>query len=66
MKIFLVASTANNWMRTGYGASLLAGDCSALLVSFVEFMNKPDQQLAVTGIDGEAYVPPSQRQKESA
>lgn len=66
MKIFLVASTANSWQKTGYGASLMAGDCSTLLVSFVEFMNKPDQKLAVTGIDGDAYVPPSQRQKEPA
>lgn len=48
MQIYLVASTASSWMNTGYGASLLAGDAEKLLVSFVEFSSKPDQNLAVT------------------
>jgi len=56
MRIFLVCSTAKNWMATGYGASLLAGDANRLLVSFVEFTKNPDQQLAVSGMPN-PYVP---------
>ncbi len=48
MKIFLVASTAVNWMNTGYGHSLLQGGHSSLLVSFVEYQKAPEQKMAVT------------------
>lgn len=48
MRIYLVASTSKSWMNTGYGHGLLAGDQKKLLVSYAEFQQKPDQQLAVT------------------
>lgn len=56
MKIYLVASTTPSWMNTGYGHSLLAGDHPSLLVSFVEHMNNPNQQLKVTTM-AETYQP---------
>lgn len=57
MKIYLVCSTANSWMNTGYGHSLLQGEMPRLLVSFVEFTKNPDQQLKVTTMN-EAYMFP--------
>lgn len=47
MRIYLVCSTADNWMKGGYGASLLAGEASRLLVSFVEFAKDPRQRFIV-------------------
>ena len=47
MRIFLVCSTQDNWMRGGYGVSLLASGHPKLLVSFVEFMKKPNQRFIV-------------------
>jgi hypothetical protein len=56
MKIYLVCSTAKNWMATGYGGALVHGDADRLLVSFVEFVKNPAQQLAVTDMPS-PYVP---------
>jgi hypothetical protein len=56
VKIFLVCSTSPSWMNGGYGHSLLAGDAARVLVSFVEFSKKPDQQLKVESMTF-PYVP---------
>jgi hypothetical protein len=56
MKIYAVASTNKSWQQGGYGASLLAAEHSDLLVSFVEFMESPNQALAVPERDS-PYVP---------
>ena len=48
MKIYLVASTVESWMNTGYGHGLLSGSMSSLLVSFTEFTKNPKQTLEVT------------------
>ena len=38
MKVYLVASALPNWMRTGYGHSLLAAEHPSILVSFAEYL----------------------------
>jgi len=65
MKIFLVCSTSKSWMNTGYGHSLLVGDASKLLVSFVEFSKDPNQQLEVTTMTL-PYVPAPPKSKAAA
>jgi hypothetical protein len=62
MRIYLVCSTAKSWMNTGYGHSLLAGDQERLLVSFAEFVEKPEQQLAVTTM-APTYEPKAKEMK---
>lgn len=45
MNIYLVVSTAESWLQTGYGASIQDGQMPRLLVSFVEFAKNPQQEL---------------------
>lgn len=56
MRIYLVADTKPSWMNTGFGHGLLQGSHPLLLVSFVEFMNNPHQQLEVTTM-ADSYQP---------
>ena len=56
MKIYLVCSTADNWIRGGYGASLIAAKADRTLVSFVEFLKNPKQTFVVDGVP-DPYVP---------
>ena len=66
MKIFLVCSTADNWMKGGYGVSLLAGGADRLLVSFVEFIKKPDQRFIVPEMPRPAEYRPNVAKPEEA
>lgn len=52
-------------MNTGYGHSLLAAEACDLLVSFVEFTEKPGQQLAVTTMAA-TYDPKAQKEEPQA
>lgn len=68
MRIFLVCSTADNWMTGGYGSSLLAAGHPKLLVSFVEFMKNPNQRFIVDEMPraGEYQPLPAKDKAEAA
>lgn len=59
MHVYLVASALPNWMRTGYGHSLLAADKPQILVSFAEYLKLTEVERLTLAVEPMPHYTPS-------